>query len=325
MNRCPPKAAPCVPIALGPLPERPLLSIVIPSFNQGKYIRATLNSILSQGYRPLQVIVMDGASKDETVDVLRSYAGYPELEWTSEPDLGVVDAVNKGFALVRGDLVAIQSSDDCYLPDVLDLVVRTFLDDPELGLLYGDTVKIDGAGNDLARSRIGPYSLLNLLRIKTWIPQPSAFFRRELLTALGGWDERIPYAPDTDLWYRMAFRTKLRKLDEYLSQRRVHAEQRDTQAAKIARDYAKMIEQSPDIAAAGPEIRGAAHAGKHLVRVRYNASGSDWATAWNLWQAGRYDPSCRQLPSVLRHIAWSPIRRVLSRWKRRLLRLPSSS
>ncbi len=318
MNPRPPIPAPMTPIVLGPLPDRPLLSIVIPSYNQGKYIRATIDSILSQTYRPLQIIVMDGASKDETVAVLESYAAHPELEWTSERDSGVVEAVNKGFARVRGDLVAIQSSDDCYLPGALATVVAAFGDDPQLGLLYGDTVKVNAFGEELARHRIGPYSLLNLLRMRTWIPQPSAFFRRELLEALGGWDDRIPYSPDTDLWLRMAFRTKVRKLDEYLSQRRMHGEQRDTQAAKITRDYAKMIEQSPDLAAANPEIRRAAHAGKHLMRVRYNATGSDWHTAWNLWKAGQYDPSCRQWSAVLKHLAWWPLRRQLSRWKRRL-------
>jgi len=318
-STCLPKAAPLMPIALGPLPSQPLVSIVVPSYNQGKYIRATIDSILGQDYRPIQIVVMDGGSRDETVSVLQSYGELPELEWISEPDAGVVDAVNKGFARVRGDIVAIQSSDDCYLPGTLRTVVKTFHADEQLGLLYGDTVKVNASGVEIARHQIGPYSLLNLLRLRTWIPQPSAFFRREMLDVLGGWDPRIPYAPDTDLWLRMAMRTVVKKCDHVFSQRRMHGEQRDTQAAKIIRDYALMIDQSPDIAAAPLEVRRAAQAGKHLMRVRYNPTGGNWYAARNLIQAGMYDRNCWNWHGIINYLCWFPTRKMLSRCKRMIL------
>jgi glycosyltransferase involved in cell wall biosynthesis len=278
MNAFPPKKAPLEKLTLPPLPERPLVSIIVPSFNQGRYIRETIDSILAQDYRPLQIHVIDGASSDETVSVLESYGDIPELDWVSEPDNGVVDAVNKGFAKAKGEIVAIQSSDDRYLPGALQRIVGEFLGEnsSEIGLIYGDTVKVDETGIELQRYRIGPWSLENLLLLKTWIPQPSCFFRRDLLDACGGWDERIPYAPDTDLWIRMAFRTQVRKIDEYLSERRVHDQQRDTQAAKILRDYHAMIKNSPDIAMASKSIKRAAHAGCELLYGRYNPTGSHW-------------------------------------------------
>src|SRR5207237_10192018 len=86
-----------------------LLSTVVPSSNQGAYIRETLDSIFSQDYRPIELLVLDGGSTDETVDVLKSYDA-PELRWWSERDRGVVDAVNKGLAPARGELIAIQTS-----------------------------------------------------------------------------------------------------------------------------------------------------------------------------------------------------------------------
>lgn len=316
---CLPKAADRVAVHLPALPAQPLISVVVPSFNQGRFIRATIDSILSQNYRPLQIVVVDGGSRDETVNVLQSYGAIPELEWTSERDNGVVEAVNKGFSRVRGDLVAIQSSDDCYLADAFPTVVNEFRQDPQLGLLYGDTVKVDADGQELARHRIGPYSMLNLLRLKTWIPQPSAFFRRELLDALGGWDARIPYAPDTDLWLRMAFRTQVKKQDVYFSQRRVHDAQRDTQGAKIIRDYGLMIDQSADIAAAPAEIRAAAQAGKYLMRVRYNPRDSDWYAARALVQAGWHDRACRNGSEIISRLLWWPLRRLLSRCKQTIV------
>ncbi len=272
------------PISLSQLPARPSVSIIVPSFNQGRFIRATIDSILSQSYRPLTIHVIDGGSKDETVDVLKSYGEIPELNWISERDKGVVDAVNKGFRQVTGDIVGIQSSDDTYLPNAIEQAVNAFVADAELGLVYGDTVKIDADGNELARHAIGQFSLQNFFLFCTWIPQPSAFFRRSLLDVCGGWDDSVPYAADTDLWLRMMFRTKVQKVDSYWSQRRIHDAQRDTQASKIARDFCRMIDQSHDIRQSKEEVQRWAAASKHLIQVRYNASGSDWTAAWHLWK-----------------------------------------
>lgn len=297
----------------------PLVSILIPSFNQGRFIRSTIDSILSQDYRPLQIVVMDGASTDGTLDVLRSYGNTPELQWTSEPDSGVVDAVNKGFPRLQGQICGIQSSDDTYLPGAINRIVQEFRCYPQAGLIYGDTVKVDASGQELLRYRIGPWSMKNLFLLKTWIPQPSAFFRRELLDICGGWDERIPYAPDTDLWIRMAFRSEVRKIDEYLSQRRMHDAQRDIHADRIIKSYCQMIDQSPDIAASSPELQRAAQAGKYLMKIRYNTSGSDWANAWNRFRAGRVAPVLSNPAAVLSDLLL-PTRRLLSTLKGLVLR-----
>jgi glycosyltransferase involved in cell wall biosynthesis len=306
------------PVSLRAMPDRPLVSIIVPSYNQGRFIRHTLDSILAQDYGPVEILVIDGASTDETVSVLRSYDA-SRVTWVSEPDRGVVDAVNKGFARARGDIIAIQSSDDGYLPGAIARVIAEFRRHPECGLVYGDTVKVDENGSELQRYRIGGYSLENLFLCRTWIPQPSAFFRRELVQSLGGWDERIPYAPDTDLWIRMAFRTEVRKVDAYLSERRVHGAQRDTQTRQIIRDYTRMIDQSPDLARAPAELRAAARASRYLIRVRYNPTGSHWYAAWNLFQAGRACAKCRNNGSVVRHLFYYPLRVRLSRTKRLIL------
>ena len=106
------------------LPEHPLISVIVPSFNQGAFIRKTIESALQQDYRPIEVVVMDGASTDNTVDILKSFGDIPELRWVSEPDQGVVDAVNKGLRLARGEIAAIQSSDDFYLPGAFSTVAE---------------------------------------------------------------------------------------------------------------------------------------------------------------------------------------------------------
>ena len=297
----------------------PLVSIVVPSFNQGRFIRATIDSILQQDYRPIRVHVIDGGSKDETVEVLRSYGDIPELTWISEPDKGVVDAVNKGFRQVTGDIVGIQSSDDTYLPGAIAQAVAVLQKNPNCGLVYGDTVKIDAEGEEMSRHQIGPFSLENFFLFRTWIPQPSAFFRRQMLDICGGWDERVPYAADTDLWLRIMFKSDVIKQDAFWSQRRIHDAQRDTQVARISRDFCRMIDQSADIACASLSIKQHAQVSKHLIQIRYNGTGSDWHAAWHLWKAGQLSPDCRNLRGVVSHLVL-PARRWCSRLKQAVLR-----
>lgn len=318
-----PIQAPREPVELKPLSENPLVSILIPSYNQGQFIGDTIDSILQQDYRPLKIHVVDGASTDSTLDVLKSYGNIPELEWISEPDKGVVDAVNKGFELLKGEICGIQSSDDMYLPGAIQTIVDEFKRRTSTGLIYADTVKVDADGGEILRQQIGPWSLENVFLLKTWIPQPSAFFRWEMLQACGGWDERIPYAPDTDLWIRMGYRTDVIKLDEYVSQRRMHDAQRDTQGAKIIRDYSQMIDQSADIAASSPEIQRAARAGKHLMKIRYNQTGSDWRNAWNRFRAGQIAPELRNISGILQDLLL-PARRVLSAVKQTIIKPPAN-
>lgn len=276
---------------------QPLVSIIVPSYNQGRFIRRTLESIFTQDYRPLQVIVIDGASTDETVDVLRSFDGTPGFEWVSEPDNGVVEAVNKGFARARGVIGGIQSSDDFYLSGAISVSVAALLEDPTLAFVYGDVAKVDAEGRELSRSQLGPFSLAGVLLMETWIPQPSTFFRLNLAQSLGGWREDVPYAADTDLWLRMALQAPARKLDRLLAQRSMHEAQRDTQGTKIARDYGKMIDSLlPQFQAQG--LGGAARAGKLLMANRYGKPG-ELLRVGRLWRAAL---SC---PRILRR---QPIR-----------------
>ena len=311
MNKLTPNTNP----SLKTLAERPLVSIIVPSFNQGRFIRATIDSILQQNYRPIRIHVIDGGSKDDTVEVLKSYGDIAELRWISEPDKGVVDAVNKGFRQVTGDIIGIQSSDDTYLPGAIREAVETLENNPACGLVYGDTVKIDADGREIARHALADFSLSNFFLFRTWIPQPSAFFRRQMLDVCGGWDDRVPYAADTDLWLRIMFKADVIKQDSYWSQRRIHDAQRDTQTARIARDFCQMIDQSADIASANMDVQKQAQAAKHLIQIRYNSSGSDWKSAWHLWQAGKIVPACRNWGGVLSHLML-PLRRICSKVKR---------
>lgn len=294
----------------------PLVSIIVPSYNQGRFIRRTLESILSLDYRPLEVIVIDGASTDETVAILQEYSSVPELQWISEPDKGVVDAVNKGFARARGVIAGIQSSDDFYLPGAIRAGVEALLAEPALGFVYGDTAKVDAEGRELSHTQLAPYSLEGVLTMETWIPQPSTFFRLDLARSLGFWRELAPYAADTDLWLRMALHAPARKIDRLMAQRSMHEAQRDTQGAKIARDYGAMIDSlMPVFVEKG--LGRAAAAGKLLMANRYRPADPAITRWWRLVQA------CVQQPSLVRRYppgalvpGWWWLRRRLANMRR---------
>lgn len=305
-------------VALGPLPDAPVVSVIVPSYNQGRFIRETIDSILSQSYRPLEVLVIDGASTDETVDVLKSYASAPELRWWSEPDSGVVEAVNKGFDRAQGEIAAIQSSDDFYLPEVIGKAVEAFRDDPALGFVFGDIIKIDAEGRELSRTNLARFALEAMLSCQTWVPQPSTFFRLPLAKSLGGWREDIPYAPDTDLWLKMAFRSEVKKLDMMVAKRRMHDAQRDAQGAKIVDSYRRMIDTSEDLMAAPKRLCRAAAAGKLLQANRYGYGDSYWLKFFRQWRAALvYPPLFRDLGCASLVPAWLPLRGWASRLKRR--------
>jgi len=308
-------------IQLSPLPDNPLVSIIIPSFSQGVFIKQTIDSILEQDYRPIEILVIDGASKDETVDVLKSYGGFLELRWWSEPDSGVVEAVNKGFERAQGEIGAIQSSDDFYLSDAVERGVKALVDDPTLGFVFGDIIKIDKQGNELLRTNLKPFSLENILSINTWIPQPSTFFRMDLAKSLKGWREEVSYAADTDLWLRMAFRANAKKLNGVLAKRRVHDEQRDKQGDRIVRDYHRVIDSLEALNHAPRRLQRAAVAGKLLQANRYSRNDSYWIKLLRQWRALLIFPPLRNsidFGSLLP--GWYPVRSCASRLKRVFLK-----
>jgi glycosyltransferase involved in cell wall biosynthesis len=266
------------------LPEQPLVSVIVPSFRQGRFIGATLETILAQDYRHLEVIVIDGGSTDGTVEVLHGYASEPRLRFVSEPDEGVADAINKGLAMARGQVLAIQSSDDGYLPGAVTTAVQALRSDERPGIAYGDIVKVDELGRELARPRTGSYSLEAWLSKRTYIPQPAAFFRADLAASTTGWDASY-FNCDTEFWLRLIWMAPVRKIDQALAIRRMHGEQRDLQREKISASFARMIDESASIRALPWRLRRAAFAGKQLHRVRYNPTPSPLSNRLLLWRA----------------------------------------
>jgi len=180
-----------------------LVSIVTPSFNQAPYLEATIQSVLGQGYPRLEYIIIDGGSTDGSLEIIRRYARRL-AHWSSEPDSGQTEAINKGFARAKGEILAWLNSDDLYHPEAVREAVEFLERHPEIGLVYGDADFVDDAGEVVGRFPARQTSLARLRRGYVHIPQQASFFRASLWRLVGPLDPTFYFAMDYDLWVRIA-------------------------------------------------------------------------------------------------------------------------
>jgi len=201
--------------------DRPLVSVVTPSFNQGRFIRDTIESVLGQGYPRIEYLVMDGGSTDDTVKILQEYDD--RLAWVSERDRGQADAINRGWRRARGAVVAYLNSDDTYLPDAVERAVAALQEQPDAAAVYGEGFHVDEAGATIERYPTEPFSAARLEET-CFICQPTVFLRREIVERVGYLDESLHYCLDYDLWIRVARAGRFAYTPHYLATTRLHAD-----------------------------------------------------------------------------------------------------
>ena len=200
----------------------PLVSIVTPSFNQGRFLRRTIESVLGQDYSHIEYIVIDGSSTDDSVDVLRGYGD--RFTWVSEADRGQSDAINKGFARCHGSIRAYLNSDDVLCPGAIRTVVAHLDEHPEWDLIYGDAHNIGADDTVLGIYPTADYDFGRLLQ-NCFICQPAAFWRTRIAERVGLFDAGLHYAMDLDYWLRIdRAGGRIAHVPEILACNRVYAE-----------------------------------------------------------------------------------------------------
>jgi len=188
--------------AIVPAGEPLKVSIVTPSYNQAQFIGRTIDSVIGQGYRQLEYIVMDGASKDHTRDILAERAAQcAAMQWVSEPDRGQSDAVVKGFARTNGELMAWLNSDDMLMPGALPFIAEFFRTHPEVDVVYGHRVIVDEEDREIGRWILPPFHPESLTFFD-FVPQETLFWRRSAWEKAGGLDTSFQFALDWDLLVR---------------------------------------------------------------------------------------------------------------------------
>jgi len=205
-------------------PALPKITIVTPSFNQAHFIEETINSVLSQNYPNLEYIIIDGGSKDNTINIIKKYEKYLSY-WISEPDKGQSDAINKGFHRSTGDILHWLNSDDLLVPGALQTIAEYFMNNPDIGCVIGDQEVIDEKGNTLMVRKVVPFHFRTALFTASLVPQPSAPFTREAWLKTGDLDITLQYQMDFEYYLRMAKKgVKFGIIPKTLSKFRIHSD-----------------------------------------------------------------------------------------------------
>ena len=216
----------------------PKISIITPSFNQGQYIEQTIDSVLSQNYPNLEYIIIDGGSTDNTVEIIKKYEKYLKY-WVSEPDKGQSHAINKGFKMATGDIIAWLNSDDYYLPEAFEFVAKKFEQNPNIDIIYGDVINFTDKKE--LYYKVKEFESLDFLS-RISIHQPGVFWRRKLLDEVGLLDETLHYAMDYDLWMRLFFNYKSMKINKPFAKFRMHENSKTSaNPPEMYLDYRKVI------------------------------------------------------------------------------------
>lgn len=195
------------------------LSVVTPSLDQADYLRAAVESVLSQGV-PVEYIVQDGGSRDGSLEILRGYSG--RLRFASQPDGGQAQAVNAGFRSAHGDVLGWLNSDDLYEPGACAAALRAFEADVDLDLVYGDAEHVDAQGASLGAYPTEDWSAARLAE-SCCVCQPTVFLRRRVLERFGLLDERLRYCMDYEYWLRLAPHVRALRLPRRQARSRLHA------------------------------------------------------------------------------------------------------
>jgi len=198
----------------------------MPSFNQARFIERSIDSVFQQDYPNVELIVMDGGSTDGTLDILRHKSKkYEHLEWTSTPDRGPGDAINKALQRARGEIIGWLNSDDLYLPGAVWRAVQAFEDHPDWILCYGHGQHINAKDEVIGvyptrRPEVG----LRGFVAGCFICQPTIAFKTSMLTMIGNLDERQKTSFDYEFWLRAfaAFPDRIGFIDAIQAQSRLH-------------------------------------------------------------------------------------------------------
>lgn len=203
----------------------PRISIVTPSYNQGKFLEQTIRSVLLQNYPNLEYIIIDGGSSDNSIEIIKKYEKHLDY-WTSERDSGQSDAINKGFRRSTGEIMAWLNSDDYFAPGTLNLVANELNKNTAVFALVGNCEIVFTDRTETKLSKGYYHSLSRLLEF--WngytMPQSSIFWRKEVFDKVGFLNEDYHYTMDFDYWVRIGAHFNFKNIDKILSCATYHSE-----------------------------------------------------------------------------------------------------
>jgi len=226
------------------MPSNPLVSVVTPSYNKGRFIHETILSITNQSYPNVEHIVIDGGSTDETLAILRKYSD--NITWISEPDQGQSDAINKGWRMAKGEILAYLNGDDTYMPWAVETAVKFLAENPDISMVYGNCNLTDESSRVIGEITGYQFDLKEaLLHMRHGVPQPTAFLRREVIEKVGYLDTNLDMAMDVDLWFRISLRFKMKYISKLLANLRIFpGTKTESQRYKLEPDHLRILNKT---------------------------------------------------------------------------------
>lgn len=204
-----------------------LASVIVPTFNSERFLEQTLESLINQDYDNLEIIVIDGGSKDSTIDIIKKYEKNIAY-WISERDTGQSNALNKGFRAAKGDIAGWLCSDDILYPDSVRIVAEEFAKDDGLGIVYGDIDQINANNKIFRKIKYKPLTADYILNVHHPVPQQGSFYRRKLLERVGFLDESLHQVMDYDLFIKLLKISEGKYMDRPLGQFRMFETNKST-------------------------------------------------------------------------------------------------
>ena len=251
--------------------SKPLVSIITPSYNQGRYIEETLQSVLKQDYPRIEYLVIDGGSTDNSVEVINKYRDRLAF-FVSEKDKGQSDAINKGFKKATGEIIAWLNSDDVYTEHAVARAVDVLQNNPDCGFVYGNVLSMDMQSEVFNTMTFGDWGLAELMRFKI-ISQPGLFMRKSALDAVGFLDPNYHYLMDHHLWLKIAAKFSVKYVDEFWAAARYHPEAKNlTGGAHYGDEAFKLFEwmkTQPEMASILASDERKIKAGAHHLSAHY--------------------------------------------------------
>jgi len=244
----------------------PVVSIVVPSYNHERHLRAAIDSILAQDYPNLELIVIDDGSTDGSPEILESYGS--RFHWELQANQGQVATLNRGWLMSKGEIIGYLSADDLLLPGAVTAAVRCLQENPDAVLAYCDFNLIDPASAVVRRVRAPDFDYHRMVAEIECPPGPGAFFRRSAFDKAGTWNPRFRQMLDYEYWLRLGMHGRFVRIPQVLAAYRVHPgsqsfaashQIRPREPVTIVESYFANPALSPELRAAERSALGTAH------------------------------------------------------------------
>ncbi len=185
-------------------PKLPDVSVIIPVYNQEKYINECVQSVIQQDYEKLEIIVVDDGSTDATPNILKGFIG--KIKYIRQENQGPSASVNNGIKIAQGSLICWLGSDDLYLAGKIFHQVELLLREPSISIVYSDYIMIDSDGKEIQKIQVPyppPEQFARSLLLRNFINGSSVMMKRECFDKVGYYDETLKADPDGDMWFRL--------------------------------------------------------------------------------------------------------------------------